>query len=160
MMTTDAIFESLKPHFPEDALQLGGGTVGQPWILAKADILPALCKMLRDDPAYRFDVLMCLTGLHYNVEQELGVVYSLDSTELRHKLNLKVRVPEADPRVPSVEKIWKTANWHEREAYDLVGINFENHPDLRRILTPDDWEGHALRKDYVQQEFYQGIPTN
>jgi NADH-quinone oxidoreductase subunit C len=70
-----------------------------------------------------------------------------------------VLVPEDDPFVSSVESLWKTANWHEREAYDLVGVKFRGHPDLRRILTPQDWEGHPLRKDYKQQESYHNVST-
>jgi len=68
-----------------------------------------------------------------------------------------VRVPKDNPHVPSVESVWKTANWHEREAYDLIGVVFDGHPDLRRILLPDDWEGHPLRKDYKVPEFYNGM---
>jgi NADH-quinone oxidoreductase subunit C len=75
----------------------------------------------------------------------------------RHKVVLKTLVPKEDPHLPTVEHIWKTAQWHEREAYDLYGIIFENHSDLRRILLPDDWEGYPLRKDYQEPEFYRGM---
>ncbi|MCG2587363.1 NADH-quinone oxidoreductase subunit C [Rhodohalobacter sp. WB101] len=116
-------------------------------------------KTLRDDPQLLFDVLMCLSGVHYQKEEELGVTYHINSTSLGHKLAIKVRVPIDNPHVPSVESIWKTANWHEREAWDMVGVIFDEHPNHKRILCPEDWEGHPLRKDYVQQEFYQGMPT-
>jgi NADH-quinone oxidoreductase subunit C len=74
-----------------------------------------------------------------------------------HKIVLKVDVPADHPRCRSVEAVWKTANWHEREAFDLYGIVFEGHPDLRRILLPDDWEGYPLRKDYQVPEYYNGM---
>ncbi len=102
---------------------------------------------------------MCLSGVHYQKENELGVTYHLDSTIHGHKLVMKVRVPEEEPVVPSVESLWKTANWHEREAWDMVGVIFDEHPNHKRILCAEDWEGHPLRKDYVQQEYYQGMPT-
>jgi len=85
------------------------------------------------------------------------LVYNLFSMKHRHKIALRVDLPRDNPRVPSVESVWRTADWHEREAYDLFGIHFEGHPDLRRILCPDDWEGYPLRKDYVVQEYYHGI---
>jgi len=158
-LTPEEIARNLQDRFGADRIELMKGSVGQPWIQLAPEMLPPVALALRYDPAFQFDVLMCLSGLHYDKENELGVVYNLDSTTLRHTINLKVRVPLDHPHIPSLERLWKTANWHEREAFDMVGIIFDNHPDLRRILTPDDWEGHALRKDYVQQDFYQGIPT-
>ena len=111
---------------------------------------------LRDDDAMLFDVLMCLSGMDYG-GGKLGVVYHLDATVRRHKIVLKTEVTPAEPRVASVESVWKTANWHEREAFDLYGIVFEGHPDLRRILMPDDWQGYPLRKDFQVPEFYNGM---
>ena len=88
----------------------------------------------------------------------LSVYYHLESTSLTHKITLKVSASRENPEVNSVESVWKCADWHEREAYDLIGIKFLNHPDLRRILMPYDWEaGHPLRKDYKNPEFYQGM---
>ncbi|MDH7516502.1 MAG: NADH-quinone oxidoreductase subunit C, partial [Bacteroidota bacterium] len=115
-----------------------------------------VCLHLRDKPGYDFDSLMCLSGVDYT-DGTLGVVYHLGSIKQRQRLTLKVIVPREDPRVPTVERVWRTADWHEREAWDLLGIVFEGHPDLRRILLPDDWEGHPLRKDYEMPEFYNGI---
>ena len=86
---------------------------------------------------------------------ECGVVYNLHSLTLRHRVTLKVVMPRDGAHVRSVANLWAAANWHEREAYDLFGIVFDGHPDLRRILLPDDWEGHPLRKDYVVQETYE-----
>jgi NADH-quinone oxidoreductase subunit C len=88
---------------------------------------------------------------------KLGVVYHLHSMKWNHKIVIKVEVPAENPHVPSVESVWKTANWHEREAYDMIGVIFNGHPDLRRMLLPEDWVGHPLRKDYQVQEFYNGM---
>ncbi|MFP8487838.1 NADH-quinone oxidoreductase subunit C [Gracilimonas sp. Q87] len=153
------IFEYLIQEFGEEGLSFETGDVGEPWIEIPAESVIQIMKFLRDDPGLQFNVLMCLSGVHYDSEEALGVTYHINSTINSSKLALKVKVPEEDAIVPSVESIWKTANWHEREAYDMVGIRFKDHPNLKRILTAEDWEGYPLRKDYVQQEFYQGIPT-
>ena len=87
----------------------------------------------------------------------MTVVYHLGSSSYKHKIALKVEVGRDEPKVPTVERVWRIANWHERETYDMYGIVFEGHSDLRRILCPDDWEGYPLRKDYQVQEFYRGI---
>ncbi len=98
---------------------------------------------------------MCLSGVDW--VNNLEVVYHIYSMTYHHKLVIKVPLTKDDPKIESVSGIWATANWHEREAYDLFGIIFENHPDLRRILLPEDWEGHPLRKDYIPQKEYKGI---
>jgi len=104
-----------------------------------------------------FDELMCLSGVDYGAESELGVTYHLCSTATGSKFTVKVKVAREKPVLPSVSSLWRTANWHEREVYDLYGISFDGHPDLTRILLPDDWEGHPLRKDYVLNKTYHGI---
>ncbi|NBC66593.1 MAG: NADH-quinone oxidoreductase subunit C [Bacteroidetes bacterium] len=159
MKLPEEIFKTLRENNEEAGLEYQTGDIGEPWILVETSSLKSVMKTLRDDPQLLFDVLMCLSGVHYQKEEELGVTYHLSSTSLGHKLAVKVRVPIDNPHVPSVESIWKTANWHEREAWDMVGVIFDEHPNHKRILCPEDWEGHPLRKDYVQQEFYQGIPT-
>ncbi len=159
MKQPEEIFEYLKSEFGEEGLGFSTGDIGDPWILIDAALIKAISKFLRDDPEMRFNTLMCLSGVHYPKEEELGVTYHLHSTELHQTVVLKVRVPIEKPNVPSVETIWKTADWHEREAFDMVGLIFDDHPNHKRILLPDDWEGHPLRKDYVQQEFYQGVTT-
>jgi NADH-quinone oxidoreductase subunit C len=158
MKTTEEFFAYLEKEMGE-GLSYHEAEIGQSWILVPADQISGVAKFLRDDEQLRFNYLMCLSGVHYPKENELAVVYHLHSTMHGHTLVLKVRVPEEEPLVPSVEAIWKTANWHEREAYDLLGIHFEGHPNLRRILTPEDWEGHPLRKDYEQQDEYHGVST-
>ena len=122
--------------------------------------LTGLCTLLRDDPALRFDHLADVTAvdwLVYNPEggppgqgrtPRFDVVYHLYSVPLNHRLRLKVAVDEDDPTLPSLTSLWPAANWAERETFDLYGIKFSRHPNLTRILMPDDWQGHPLRKDY------------
>ncbi len=117
-----------------------------------------VARHLRDEPQLRFDALMCLTGFDKGAGQSLGVIYNLHSMEHGHKLEVRVEVPRDGGAIPSVAHVWRTAEWHEREAYDMFGITFTGHPDHRRMLLPDDWVGHPLRKDYETPEFYQGIP--
>ena len=104
---------------------------------------------LRDDPELHFNFLSDLTSLDLFDKDttRFEVNYHLLSHKNRARLRIKTRVREGE-KVPSLTSVWPTSNWHEREVYDLMGIEFENHPDLRRILTPDGWIGHPLRKDY------------
>ncbi len=155
-MTAQEISELLKSRFGEGIREAKVEGVIDPYLKLDPSILRDVALMLRDDERLRFDLLMCLSGVDYT-GGKLGVVYHLNSTVLGHKIVLKVEVPADNPHCPSVESVWKTANWHEREAFDLVGIIFDGHPDLRRILMPDDWEGHPLRKDYKVPEFYNGM---
>ena len=103
---------------------------------------------LRDEPDLSFGFLSSVTATdHPGKEPRFWIVYELRSVEHAHRLRVKVGLPEDDPHVPSVTQLFPTANWHEREVWDLFGIVFDGHPDLDRILLPDDWEGHPLRKD-------------
>ena len=112
---------------------------------------------LRDNVDLDFDCLMCLSGVE--TPEELQVVYNLYSMKHSHRLTIKCGgSKEEEFSLSTVSDVWKTANWHEREAYDMYGIKFDGHPDMTRILCPDDWEGHPLRKDYIAQESWHGIP--
>ena len=127
--------------------------VGQVGVSLKSDMIKDVCLYLRDEPMLRMDLLVDLTAVDFSAYPgdtgpRFEVVYNLISTTYRHRIRLKVRVPEEDPRIDTVSSIWQTANWHERETFDLMGIQFDGHPDLRRILMPEDWEGHPLRKEY------------
>jgi NADH-quinone oxidoreductase subunit C len=104
----------------------------------------------------QFDTLSLLTGMDYT-GGKLGVVYHLASVALGHTIVLKANVTVDNPHVASVASVWRTADWHEREAFDMIGLIFDGHPDLRRILMPDDWVGHPLRKDYKVPEYYNGM---
>jgi NADH-quinone oxidoreductase subunit C len=108
-----------------------------------------VAELLRGDAELAFAFLSDITGVdRFPVEPRFEVNYHLVSLERRERLRLKVRLGSSDPVIPSVTPVWPTANWHEREVFDLFGVRFEGHPDLRRILMPESWEGHPLRKDY------------
>ncbi|HVF29112.1 MAG TPA: NADH-quinone oxidoreductase subunit C [Pyrinomonadaceae bacterium] len=112
--------------------------------------LAEICLYLKTTPAFAFDMLADLCGVDRGVEEEprFEVNYHLFSTTKYHRLRLKVLLNEEGASVPTVTGVWRTANWHERETFDHFGIVFDGHPDLRRILLPDDWQGHSLRKDF------------
>jgi len=138
----------------------------QPALIIAAEKLTEICLELRDNSNTYFDFLSCITAVDYGIEQkQFGVVYHLSSIPYKNQLVLKV-IQEHDrnkddlPVFPSVSSVWRTAEWHEREAYDLMGIYFEGNEDLRRILLPEDWEGHPLRKDYKNPEYYKGIKVD
>lgn len=154
-MSAQEIFDILKAQFGEAILEAKLENVLDPFIKIQPEKIKELAEFTKIDERLKFDYLSCLSGVDY--KGKLGVVYHLYSMTHRHKIVLKVEVITDAPNVPSVESVWKTADWHEREAYDLLGIIFTGHPDLRRILLPDDWEGHPLRKDYQTPEFYNGM---
>lgn len=146
--------ENLIEHIEEDAVQ--------PFVILKVKKLLKACELLHEYPSFFFDSLTCISAIDngINAEKRFEVIYHLYSLLNEELFIIKVfpeQNEEGIPTVPSLTSIWKTADWHEREAYDLMGINFTNHPDLRRILLPADWEGHPLRKDYKEQDVYHGI---
>jgi NADH-quinone oxidoreductase subunit C len=155
-MIPQEIFDHIRTKFPKALLEEKPTGVPDPYARISADVIREVCLFLRDDEKLGFDTLMCLSGVDYT-GGKLGVVYHLHSMKHGHKITLKVDVPVSNPQCQSVEAVWKCANWHEREAFDLFGIVFDGHPDLRRILLPDDWEGYPLRKDYQLPEFYHGM---
>ena len=172
MKNPQEIFEILKTQFPNLEFQLDSSLPVEPFIIADPLAIDKIAKFMRENEELSFDSLMNLSGVDdangSKVKDEdgldvinggtLSVYYHLHSTKIGHKVTLKVSTPRENPEVESVEGIWKTANWHEREAFDMFGIKFLNHPDLRRILMPYDWEaGYPLRKDYKNPEFYQGM---
>ena len=131
-----------------------------PFVVVKAEQWGETARLCRDDSRLGFDLLSCISGVDYPEREEgpeIEVVYHLDSTVNHHGLTIKVKLPRSDPRVASVEEIWRTADWHERETYDLVGVVFEGHHNLVRILCAEDWVGHPLRKDYEPPDSFHGI---
>ena len=155
------------------ARQIAQRLSGQPFAGRMLDALPddkhprihldaadwrEVAEFLRRDPELNFDWLRCLSGVDYAADARLCCVYDLWSFERGHAFAAKVFCPRQQPRIPSVVDLWPAADWQEREAYDMFGIAFDGHPDLRRILCADDWEGHPLRKDYVFPREYHGIP--
>lgn len=155
-MIPQEVADSLKTNFPDAILETKTEGVFDPFAKVAPGRIKDVALFMRDNEEMAFDYLMCLSGVDYG-NGKLGVVYNLASMKRGHKFTLKVDVSVEHPRIQSVESVWKTANWHEREAYDLIGILFDGHPDLRRILLPDDWEGHPLRKDYKVPEYYRGM---
>lgn len=135
----------------------------QPALLIAPDRIADVCLELRDNPKTYFDFLSCLSGVDYGIEAgRFGVVYNLASIPYQTQLTLKVskengRELDDLPSFPTITSVYHAADWHEREAFDMTGIFFEGHPDLRRILLPDDWDGYPLRKDYKTAEYYKGI---
>jgi NADH-quinone oxidoreductase subunit C len=130
-----------------------------PWVLVTSEAIAEICRFLKDDPGTRMDCLMNLTAVDWPKRNQIDVIYHLFSYAHRHVFVLKVQLDRAAPAVPSVEPIWKAADWLEREQFDLLGVQFQGHPDLRRILLPDDWVGHPLRKDYKEGTDYHHIST-
>ena len=115
--------------------------------------------VLREDPELSFDFLQNLTAVDWAKREVMQVVYHLFSYPHHHEICVRVEVPRAAPHVASMVSLWPTANWHEREQFDLLGVMFEGHPDLRRLLMPDDWVGHPMRKDFQEPKTYRGMPT-
>ena len=126
-----------------------------PWIGVEAESIDAVAAHCKNDPDLEFKSLMCLSGVDDG--ENIKVVYHLHSLARRHRIVLKVTVPKASPATKTVTSVWRAADWFERECYDLFGVRFEGHPDLRRLLLPDDWEGWPLRKEYVFPTEYGGI---
>lgn len=138
------------PDLPEIPKVPGQARGDELYLAVPAQRLVDLCRYLRFDPPLSFDFLSFVTDVDWKTHFE--VIYYLTSTLHKHKLVLKVRVNDrAAPEVPTISTIWATADWQEREIFDLMGIRFAGHYNMRRILLPDDWEGYPLRKDYVQK---------
>ncbi len=123
---------------------------GELTLVVPRERIAEVCAHLKAAPGFEFDMLSDLTGVDRGPEEEprFEVNYHLFSTTKLHRLRLKVLLNDDDTHVPTVTGVWRTANWHERETFDMFGVIFDGHPDLRRILLPDDWQGHALRKDF------------
>ena len=157
-MESDAIIEVLSRTVPAAGLERVASADGMPTFYVALEQLVDTCRALRDTPDLEFAFLADLLPVDYLPrEPRFEIVYLLASLGVAgfgatpKRLRVKVRVPGANPSVPSVSSVWPAASWSEREAYDLFGIHFSDHPDLRRILMPEDWEGFPLRKDYPVQ---------
>ncbi|MDX6693129.1 MAG: NADH-quinone oxidoreductase subunit [Blastocatellia bacterium] len=148
-VTPSPLVTALQHAYPE-----WGGEVteafGEVTVVVPREKIVEICRFLKTAPGLEFNFLSDLCGADRGPEEEprFEVNYHLFSTTRHHRLRLKVLLNDNDTHVPTVSFIWRTANWHERETFDLLGVIFDGHPDLRRILLPDDWQGHALRKDF------------
>ena len=172
-MTAAEIIAALEQKFPGHVKPMTAAL--DPSVTVEAGDLREVLRFLRDDPRLSFDLLNCISGVDWlepdpkkapkaGFDPHLEVVYHLSSFRHRHRFVLKVTLPRWKddrpghlPEVPSVTGLWRTADWHEREVYDLSGVWFAGHPDLTRILLADDWVGYPLRKDYEYPLEYHGI---
>ena len=150
--TVQKVSASLTAKFPKSL----DGEQNSDWIQLKPENWFEIAKWLKDNPDFYFDSLQCNTGFDLG-EGLLESRYNLHSMKHLHSIEIRIKVSVEKPDIPSVESIWRVADWFERETYDMFGINFTGHSDLRRILLPEDWEGWPLRKDYEEQETYHGI---
>ncbi|WP_304235210.1 NADH-quinone oxidoreductase subunit C [Jiulongibacter sediminis] len=156
------IATALQNKFGEEIFEQINSEAVQPYVELKKDYLLQVCSFLYKEPEFYFDFLNCISAVDNGPETgTLELWYHLSSIPNEKSFIIKVTVQRGDdhslPEIDSLTPIWKTADWHEREAFDLVGVKFNQHPDLRRILLPADWHGHPLRKDHVEQEKYHGI---
>lgn len=173
-MTSAELIAALKERFGAKIRSDKTDAIDPYVVVEPADLLE-ICRFLRDDSKFRMELLNCISGVDYletdpkkapkaGFEPHLEVVYHFQSFTHRHRLVVKIILPRWKdnkvgelPEVPSVASLWATADWHEREVYDLSGVWFSGHPNLRRILTSEDWVGHPLRKDYEFPLEYHGI---
>ena len=159
-LDASAIHERLLKHFgPEVVMAFNGVAEGirDPFLTVAASQIDKVCLFCRLEPELGFDFLTSLTALHDGTE--LRLVYHLFSYQHRHAVVLKCAVSLEAAELPSCVGVWPVADWYEREAFDLFGVRFTGHPDLRRLLLPEDWPGHPMRKDWKQGPSYNGMPT-
>jgi NADH-quinone oxidoreductase subunit C len=157
-MDSQQILDALRGVVPDGAVDVAPAADGMPTIAVAREHAPAVGLALRDTPALRFVFAADITAVDFLPhEPRFEVVVHLVSLgvagfgDTARRLRVKIRVPGTDPRMPTLSGVWKAMNWGEREVYDLFGIHFDGHPDLRRILMPEDWDGYPARKDYPVQ---------
>lgn len=148
------VIEKLKSRFGDNAIEANEFR-GELTIVVPKEIIIDVCRFLKDDTTLKFDLLADLCGIDmYTPAKRFGVIYNLYSLTSQHRIRIKTFVEEENPKLPTVSNVWTTANWHERETYDMFGIVFEGHPDLRRMYLPEEFEHYPLRKDFP----LMGIP--
>ncbi len=155
-MTQEEVCTQLKAQFGAAVGDLSQ-TKGDRFVIVKGESIVEVCRFLKTAPGLEFDYCQDITAIDWPARNLIEVVYHLYSLVHRHGLVLKAETDRAAPTIPTVEGVWKAATWLEREIYDLFGVNFSGHSDLRRILLPDDWVGYPLRKDYQEAGGYHGI---
>jgi len=154
-MTPAEIIEVLGQHAGTAPAAVAEGL--HPHVVVPPDRLVAVAELLKTDERLRFDLLRCISAVDWPDKGVIELSYELLSTVLGHAFAVKVLLDRANPQVESLCGVWPAAEWHEREAFDLMGVMFLHHPDLRRILLPEDWMGHPLRKDYQYPGVYKGL---
>ena len=166
-MSPEEISDVLTGSFGDAVVEVQVDT-SHPHVVVKAESWPEIAVFLRDDDRMGFNLLRSITALDLLADNQLAAVYDLIAMQpgqtpdapwtSPHAMAVKIKVDRDAPSIPTVADVWAAADWHEREAFDLMGIVFTGHRDLRRILCPDDWEGHPLRKDYIFPRAYHDIP--
>jgi NADH-quinone oxidoreductase subunit C len=157
-MEPQAIHEKLVARFG-DKIVSADLEAASPFVVVATDAIAEVAAFCKEDADLALDNLMCLSGVDYPGEDppRMEVVYHILSYTHHHTFALKVHAPRESPAVPTVEGVWGVANFHERECWDMFGIVFTGHSDMRRILLPDDWEGFPLRKDWEDPDYYNGL---
>ncbi len=155
-----AIHERLRARFGDAIGELAGTRRDNRCATVTPAAIADVCRFAKTEPGLEFDCLSNLSGVDYPKRNVIEVVYHLHPHGPPHPFALKVDGPGENPVVPTVSGVWSHADWQEREVFDLLGVRFSGHPDLRRILMPEDWPGHPLRKDFVEPEEYHGISTS
>ena len=153
-MTFDEIVALLDTKASEKASVIEGKTV----ISVSPENWSEISSLLKNESKLNFDYLMCISAYDKGDNKVYGAAYNFYSTVNNHYLEVRVEA-EDGIAIPSVTALWKTADWHEREAYDMMGLKFEGHPNLKRILLSEDWEGYPLRKNYKEPDYYHGVPV-
>jgi NADH-quinone oxidoreductase subunit C len=155
-MEAAEIYALVRARFPDQVVEIVEKRA-DPYAVVDPNAIVAICGFMRDDAALAMDCLNNQSGVDY--KDRIEVVYHLFSYSHRHGAVIKVRLPRDNPALASVEPVWNSANWMEREIFDLLGVTFHGHSDMRRILMPEDWPGWPLRKDFVEPLEYHGIST-
>jgi NADH-quinone oxidoreductase subunit C len=158
-MTPAQIVEILKQQYSGSFLSATAEGL-HPHVVVKPEHLIAMATILRTDWRLHFDMLRCVSAVDWPAKSSIELSYDLLSVALGHAFAIKVSLDRANPQVESLTGIWPAADWHEREAFDLMGVMFLHHPDLRRILLPEDWTDYPLRKDYQYPTEYKGLKLN
>ena len=157
MLKAEEIVARIQSKLPAAAVEWVAAEHGDSFLVVLAAQLAEVVALLKNDADLQFDYLNNLSAL--DTKEQIEVVYHLYSYVFRHSFEIKVLVSREGGQIPSISALYGTANFQEREVFDLFGVKFTGHPDLRRILLPDDWVGHPLLNDYQEQEDYNGIGT-
>ena len=152
-MDINTLNDYLSKNF-NDSIEL----IDESYFKIKHEILLDFAKFIKEDKKLMFDYLMCISSYDVGDKKHYGVTYNLKSTHLNHYLEFRIEVDD-ETEIPSLTKLWGSADWHEREAYDMMGVKFSDHPNFKRILLPEDWDGYPLRKDFETPDYYRGMPV-
>ena len=156
MKRPEEIIRLIEPRFSNRLLASAPGGL-HPHVQIRPAGLTDLCRFLKTEPELRFDLLRCIAAVDWHQKNVIEISYDLMSIPFGHVFAVKLELDRAHPEVESVSSVWPAACWHEREAFDLMGVLFRNLPDARRIFMPEDWTGHPLRKDYQDLVVYHGL---